>query len=499
MASSSLWAGVSQVAALGVQGVAALLILLLFGKGSDTDAVFAAYGVYGVIVLMCQTLRLTVVARLVDGPSPWAAFDRFLGAGLSLVAIAIVIQLALGDAIARVLTAGLGASAQHLASWTLDILCIAVVGQLVAALGAALLGVHQEFRYPGLVYVAGGTTSIVALLALHGPLDIKAAPIGVAVGSALSAALMMTRLRRYGYHPSLAAIMAGGRGVRTAIMLLIGAVAPLLGQLNFVISLAFAARLGTGEVTLYTGAFFAGAVIVAVTGSAASLVLAAPIAQTWKGDAPALLPHLRTIMRAGLIIIGPAVAIVALVGTDLVAAVLSSSFTRTDAHRLVMTFVALTGFFVGMLAMQLPLLAAFAISRYAAVARIAVLGTAVHVAASALALSLGSLACLGVAASVSSLTTTMLLLWLIHRRDVVAAWRIVVSETAVVSIAVAVTFGPAAAIAYGLGGGWWNAGAAAIGSAGLVFALRRALPGHASVATRMFGPLLGGVVARRAA
>ena len=53
--------------------------------------------------------------------------------------------------------------------------------------------------------------------------------------------------------------------------------------------------------TLYTGAYFAGAVIIAVTASAASLVLAAPIARTWTGDADTLLPHLRTIMRAGLV------------------------------------------------------------------------------------------------------------------------------------------------------------------------------------------------------
>jgi hypothetical protein len=70
MASSSLWAAVSLVATLGVQGLAALIILVLFGKGTDTDAVFAAYGVYGVIVLMCQSLRLTVVARLMESESP---------------------------------------------------------------------------------------------------------------------------------------------------------------------------------------------------------------------------------------------------------------------------------------------------------------------------------------------------------------------------------------------------------------------------------------------
>lgn len=494
-----MWAAVSQVATLGVQGLAALVILLLFGKGTDTDAVFAAYGVYGVVVLMCQTLRLTVVARLLEAPSPWAAFDRFLGASLSLVGIAIVVQLLFGDVIARVLTADQSQHAEDLARSTLNILCIAVVGQLLAALGAAALAVRNEFRFPGLIYVAGGLTTITVLLALQGPLDIKAAPVGVAAGSALSAGLMLIRLWRYGYRPSVPDLLAGGRRLRTAAMLLIGAVGPLLGQLNFVISLAFAAHLGTGAVTLYSGAYFAGAAIVAVTGSAASLVLAAPIAQSWDGNASALLPSLTAIMRAGLIIIGPAVAVVALVGDDFVGALLGSSFTAGDAHRMVMAFVALSGFFVAMLALPLPLLAAFALSRYGAVARIAAFGTLVHIAASALAQSLGSVVWLSGAASLSSLTVSALLLWFIHRSHVLTAWRIVVVESARIAVAVGCTFALPAAAAYALGGGWWDVAAALAGTAAFVVAIRRAMPAYATVGARMLGPVLAAARARRSA
>ena len=290
MASSSLWAAVSLVATLGVQGLAALVILVIFGKSTDTDAVFAAYGVYGVIVLMCQSLRLTVVARLMESDSPWAAFDRFLGAGLSLVAIAIVAQLLFGAQISDVLTGDLGQEAQDTTRQTLDILCVAIAGQLIAALGAAVLATRGEFRLPGLVYVGGGLTSLVLLVALHGPLDITAAPVGVAVGSVLSATLMIGRLWQEGYRPQMRSVLAGGRHVRLALMLLVGSIAPLLGQLNFVISLAFASHIGPGEVTLYTGAFFAGAVVVAVTGSAAGLVLAGParmIVRRWGSSAGA--------------------------------------------------------------------------------------------------------------------------------------------------------------------------------------------------------------------
>jgi peptidoglycan biosynthesis protein MviN/MurJ (putative lipid II flippase) len=486
MASSSLWAAVSLVATLGVQGLAALVILVLFGKGTDTDAVFAAYGVYGVIVLMCQSLRLTVVARLVESDTPWRAFDRFLGAGLSLVAIAIVVQLLFGGPIADVLTGNLGQSAQDLARNTLNILCIAIVGQLVAALGAT----YAEFRYPGLVYVAGGATSVVLLLALHGPVGIQAAPIGVAAGSVLSGVLMFWRLWTHGYRPQIRTVLAGGRRVRLALMLLVGSIAPLLGQLNFVISLTFAAHLGPGEVTLYTGAFFAGAVVVAVTGSAAGLVLAGPVAQSFTGDAPTLLPHLRTIMRAGLIVIGPAVAIAALVGDDLVQALLGASFTAADADHMIATFVALSGLYVAQLALPLPLLAAFALSRYWTVAALAAVGTAVHIAACAVAISLGGIVWLGVAASISSFTTTTLMLWLIHRSHVHQALAIVLRETVVVGAVTAVAFVPPAIGAALLGAGAWEVAAAVVGLGIFVVLLRAVLPQHADIALRMLAPVL---------
>src|SRR3954465_12535040 len=183
LAHSSLWAAVSQVALLGIQGVAALAILLTFGKGVETDAVFAAYGVYGMLVVMCQTLRLTVVARIVESPSPHAAFDRFLGAGLSLLLVAGVVQLVFGGVLARVLTGDLGAHAVSVARWTLAILWVAVGGQLLAALGAALLGVRGEFKYIGLSYVAGGALNIGLLLGLSGAIGIFSVATGVAAGT----------------------------------------------------------------------------------------------------------------------------------------------------------------------------------------------------------------------------------------------------------------------------------------------------------------------------
>jgi hypothetical protein len=92
-----------------------------------------------------------------------------------------------------------------------------------------------------------------------------------------------------------------------------------------------------------------------------------------------------------------------------------------------------------------------------------------------------------------------LLLWLIHRSQVLSACGIVLGETTRLALATVASFAPAAAVAALLGGGWWEAPAAAIGLAGFVVVLRTALPEHAAVARRMFGPILAGMLRRREA
>ncbi|MEA2267547.1 MAG: hypothetical protein QOC64_157 [Solirubrobacteraceae bacterium] len=490
MAHSSLWAAVSQVAVLGIQGLAALAILLTFGKGADTDAVFAAYGVYGVLVVMCQTLRLTVVARVVESPSPWAAFDRFLGAGLSVLLIAGAVQLIFGDAIAGLLTGDLGAHARSVARSTLAILWLAVGGQLVAALGAAVLAVRGEFRHPGLSFVAGGVLNIVLLLALAGPIGILSVATGVAAGSALSAIAMVARLRHDGYRTDVRRVLAGAREWRTSALLVVASTATVMTQFNFVVSTAFAAHLGVGAVTVYTTAFFGGAIVIALTASAAAIVLAAPVAQSWDRHAEGLLPHLQTIMRAGLMLIGPAVAVAMLVGDDFIDLLLGGAFTAADADRTVGGFAALTGLFVGILAMQLPLLAAYALARYRAVAVVSLVASAVHAGACVVALQLGGIAWLGAAASLSSLTAMALVVGLVHGSGTARALAIVAREAAVVALACLVTFGPAALAAAALGSGAWDLAAVVVGAAAFVALLRAVLPQHAAVALRMLGPVL---------
>jgi peptidoglycan biosynthesis protein MviN/MurJ (putative lipid II flippase) len=338
--------------------------------------------------------------------------------------------------------------------------------------------------------VGGGVVNIVVLLALAGPIGILAVGTGVAAGSVFAAVAMLAQLRRDGYRVDRRRVIGGAREWRTSWLIVVGAMAVSVTQLNFTVSTGFASHLGVGEVTVYTTAFFGGAIVIALTAGAAALVLAAPVAQTWDRRPDSLLPHLRTMVRAGVMLIAPAVAVAVLIGDDVIDTALGASFSAADAHRAMVAFAALSGLFVALLAMQLPLLAAYATSRYNAVAGLALVGAAVHVGASAVALQLGSVVWLAAAASISGLTTMTLVTWLVFRRSAPRALGIVVCDVAAVALAALATFGPAGLAAAALGSGPWDLAAALVGLLAFALVVHLALPRYAAVAHRMVEPLL---------
>ena len=74
-------------------GILGVLIARRFGKNEDTDAFFAAYGVYSVALTFGGTFRLTAVPRLV-GDDDGRRSARMLSA-VSLMALALAIPMVL--------------------------------------------------------------------------------------------------------------------------------------------------------------------------------------------------------------------------------------------------------------------------------------------------------------------------------------------------------------------------------------------------------------------
>jgi peptidoglycan biosynthesis protein MviN/MurJ (putative lipid II flippase) len=487
---------VSQVVTMGLGALLALLVLFVFGKTPKTDGLFTAYGVYGVLLMLAQSLRTTVVARLVEAPSLWRAFDHYLGAVLALTLAAAVPLVALADPLAHLLTGHAAGDAHDAARTGLWLFALAGGAQLLAAIGAAALGALDRFVPVSVAYLAAGVASIAGVAVLSGPLDVDAVPVAVAAGSLLNAALMTRSLLAAGWRPHrrvVGSLRALGRRVWIMVS---GAALYAASQAIFVVSLALAARIGSGAATVYTYAFFAASFIVGASSGSVGIVLAAPLAQTWDRSPASLTPHLRTIVRLGAVLIAPVLGVAAVAGDDLAAAVLGSKLDGADTQALAGSFLALAGYMFAMLAVTVPLLAAFALSRYPAVAAVSLGALVVHVGLSVAAATTDRLEWLAVAASASTILMLVGLLGVVFGRDAGRSLAATAGELVAPLALAALTFGAAGVVTIAVTGGAAAVAAAALACLAYVALLRALLPGHWELVQRLLAPLAGMRAAR---
>jgi peptidoglycan biosynthesis protein MviN/MurJ (putative lipid II flippase) len=479
---------------MGIGGVLAILILLEFGKSARTDGLFAAYGAYAIVVALAQSFRGTIVARLMEGESLAANFDRFLGASAALFLALALPFLALGGPLADLLTGDLGPAAVDSARTALAILWVATGAQLCAALAAAALAVYDDYRAPALSYVAGGLLSLGLLLALAGPLGITAVPVALAAGGVTTASLNLWQLTRVGYRPSAARVVAGMRSRSSAKIMLAASAAPVAGQLTYLVSLAAAARLGEGTVTLYAYAFFASSILVGASAVPLGTVMAAAISEAWDRRPETLEPALVAVLRAGFFLIVPAVAIVAIVGRDIVELLIGSKVGSDDVTDVVAVFLGLSGVLVAIVGQTVPLLAAFAAGMYGRVALASLVSLLVQIGGAAVAVGIGTLLAIAIASSVTALVSLMLLTAVVYGRGMPGAMARVVRELGPVVLVAAVAFAPLGFAARDLGAPG-HAAAALLGTALFVALSVRWLRAHWQLVVEALAP----VRARRAA
>jgi peptidoglycan biosynthesis protein MviN/MurJ (putative lipid II flippase) len=489
IAGSALVTSATVVATMALGAVLAVAIVLRFGKTPSTDGLLAAYGVYGLLLTLAQSARASVAARLVEGNSLFANLDRFL-AGAVLVALAAAVPLVLlGQPVAELLTGDLPAEAASTARTALAILWVAAAAHLAAAFGAAALGTRGEFALPGLAYVAGGVLAIGLMLALAGALGIDAVAVGVAAGALVTATAIGYRLGRAGYRPDLRRLRPGRSAMVAAGVVVISSLGYMIAQATYVVSVAFAATLEPGAVTLYSYAFFAAILVVGASSGTAGIVLAAPVSRDWDRRAETLLGHLEVVTRGSLLVVLPALGVMAVAGNELVELVLGSKLAGDDPETVANTFLALGGVMVGSAALSVPMLAAFATGRYGAIAWTSVLTLAVHVPLSAVAASLGSDEWIAGAASLSAVVSLAAMLAFVLGRSMGAGLAVVLRELALMGAAAALAFAAAGLLGAVLGGGAGDVAAAALGVALFAIALRVAEPEAWRLAVRMSAPL----------
>jgi peptidoglycan biosynthesis protein MviN/MurJ (putative lipid II flippase) len=490
LAGNTLVTAASQVVTMGLGAVLALIVLFVFGTTAKTDGLFVAYGVYGVILMVAQSQRTTIVARLVEAPSLWDELDRYVGAVLGLAVVIAVPLIALGDPIAHLLTGHASGDAHDTARTALWLFALAGAAQLLAGLGAAALGALDRFVAMSVAYLAAGVASIVGVAVLATPLDVDAVPVAVTAGSVLNVALMARGLARAGWRPQRRLGSSARELGRRAVVIVSGAALYAASQAIFVVSLAVAARIESGAATVYTYAYFAANFVVGASSGSAAIVLAAPLAQTWDGSPALLTPQLRTIVRLGAVLILPVIGVIAIAGDELADAVLGSKLSTADTAALAHSFVALAGFMLAMLAATVPLLAAFALARYRAVAVVAVAAVVAHVGLSLAAAATDRLWLVAAAGSVSTVLMLVGLLAVVYGDPRAPLAAIVAELAAPLAIGVA-AFGVPWALALALDGRGFDVAAGVAGALAYLAAVRALLPGSWALVGRLMSPLVG--------
>jgi peptidoglycan biosynthesis protein MviN/MurJ (putative lipid II flippase) len=406
---------VLQLGTMAIGAVIALLILHLFGKDDRTDGLLAAYSVYGLLMVLGQTFRTTVVPRLAEGGFG-VELDRYVGGALVLAVLAAVPLVLLAGPAAAVMTGD--PAAEDAARSALMILWGAAALQLVAGVLAAALAEQGSFVAPGAGYLAGGPVAVLLVVLFEPALGTDSVALALALGSILTVAVMAVRLVQLGWRPTVHGLRPRrGRIGRVLSAMVLGAVATVIGQLLYVVSTAFAARIETGAVTLYSYAFFGSLLLAGMTSVPAQVVLAGPIARGWDGRPQSLERDALAVVRTGLIILAPALALAAAIGTEVFHGIFSESLSRADARVIIACLVVLGFNVVAAVAQTVPLLAAFAHARYALVGRVAAAAAVIHIALSLVALSTGRLVSLAVATVVTNGIATVLLCRAVYGRE----------------------------------------------------------------------------------
>ncbi|HEX8206204.1 MAG TPA: hypothetical protein VF587_09110 [Solirubrobacteraceae bacterium] len=405
----------SQAASMIAGGVLAVLIAVLVGNDASTDGFFAAYAVYSIAVLFAQSARTTIVARLLESPTRFGAFDRFLGAGLLIALILAVAFVPLGGLIAGALTGDLPDEAQDTARIALLLLWPAIAAQLFSALGAAMLAVLGNYVVAAIAFGGGGVVSILAFVALRPAMGIDGVSAALLVGAGFMSGAIAVALARRGWRPSASTVRSPRESAAAAGVLGISSLSFLISQVGYVVTLALGARLGEGIVTIFTYAYMAMGLVQALLASSIGMVLAAPLAESWDRRPETLAPHNVDVFRAGMLLLVPVVAGAWLVGQEAGDVVLAK-FTGDEVVLTVELFLLLVPNVVWAMATSIAFTALFIKGGYKWVALVTAVVVALQAGLSLAAVAADSAHLLALAVPISTFVAVPAVLLLVDRR-----------------------------------------------------------------------------------
>ncbi len=355
-----------------------------FGRSEETDGLLAAYGVSIVIVIAASAIRIAVLPTLARARDEHRLAGELVGYGLALlvVAVPLVLVAELGaDLLAGLLTGDESGVAKDTASDALRWIVPAGVAQLYAAVAASGLAALDDYGTAALGYAVASVAGLTLILLRVEPDGIAAVTWGIALNGAIAVAVpsaaLVVRARRARMLPGSA--RPSGLPVRARLAAFaIGASLPLALQLLYVVCLAFASRLETGDATSFVYAYLAASALVGTTAGALGIVTSVPLSRAGLTATEAV-RHVMATSWLALVVAGAAAGVFALAGGQLVEAVLGGAYAGgvgADLGRLV---VAFSPWIVAMIGVTVTFPLAFVAGRTRSLPLIAIGALAVQV------------------------------------------------------------------------------------------------------------------------
>ena len=323
--------GISLLIVSAVAAAVGVVIARKFGRSDETDGLLAAYGVFVVIVIAAQAMRVAVLPDLARARAEGRLAGELSGMVLALVAVVVPLVLVTETAtrpLAYVLTGGGSEVARDTAADALRWMIVAASAHLFAALVASALASLDDYGTSAVAYAAGSLSGLALILATIDSSGIVAVAWGMTTNGAVvlgvtSAALALRALRER--MPPRAATPTGEPLLTRVGSFAVAASLPLTLQLLYVVCLPFAGRLGTGSATSFVYAYLAASALVQVTAGSLGLVTSVPLSRT-SFTPEAVSRHVVAGTWIALTIIGAAAGVFALAGGHVVEAVLGGAY-----------------------------------------------------------------------------------------------------------------------------------------------------------------------------
>jgi hypothetical protein len=323
--------GASLLVVSVVAAAVGVVIARKFGRSDETDGLLAAYGVFIVIAIAAQAMRVAVLPDLARARADGRLAGEISGMALALavvvVPVVLVTELAAGQ-VAHLLTGGSSAVARDTASDALRWMILAACAHLFAALIASALAALDDYATAAAAYAAGSLSGLALILAKVDASGIIAIAWGITANGVVVVTVTLAALVVRAFRvrmPPRAATPTGDRLTKRIRSFAVATALPLVLQLLYVVCLPFAGRLGTGSATSFVYAYLAASSLVAVTAGSLGLVTSVPLTRR-ELTPEASSRHVISAAWLALAVIAAAAGIFALVGGTLVGAVLGDAY-----------------------------------------------------------------------------------------------------------------------------------------------------------------------------